>query len=715
MYKFYFFILLFLFVSTVINAQKNHEYEGSPKDTTTNVYFNTTVKDPYQWMENPNDYRLQLWIESQEKLTNKIKNKYLKTLDLKAQISAMYYGVRENEVDGYIEKDKALKSKYEFEYKLQSTSRFPDLNYREGDKGNYKTLVDIKKISNAKDNNVVITGYNVNEDYDLIAVTISYNGSDWQEILFFDLKNRQQFHNSLKYIRGDDVVWDEMNLYYERYDAPKPGRELLDHATGKKLYYHKLGSAQEEDVLLFQNNDVSDDGFNFFELDDKLFFYSAFTHKDELYKSLMVADKDSTILHPKKFLVYPNSKTINVRIEEAFGDKILLSTTWGAPNGRVLLVNLNAPNKPIEIVPEYDVVLRHVNRLGKDKFVCVYRNGNSDLALFFDLEGNLLKKIEFPEGKKVNDLYENDEDATHTDFKVSSFYHPDLTYQLDLKDLSFKPSASISVPYKPESLETRYVKYKSKDGTEIPMYITCLKSTKLNGKNPTLLYAYGGYGMTVEPAFDESKALWLLHGGVLAIPNVRGGGAEGSDWGLEGRRLKKQNAIDDFIAAGEYLISEHYTSSEHLGSNGGSHGGLLVSAAAIQRPDLFKVVVAEAGAYDMLRFEQFTVGSAATNINEFGTVLDIDDFNNLKSYSPMHNIKEGVKYPNFLLMTGESDDRVPPLHTYKFLATLQEKASPESLYLMYVVPGAGHGGPLNVNDWFDKMLYKFAFLYEFLN
>jgi prolyl oligopeptidase len=234
---------------------------------------------------------------------------------------------------------------------------------------------------------------------------------------------------------------------------------------------------------------------------------------------------------------------------------------------------------------------------------------------------------------------------------------------------------------------------------------------ELNGENPTLLYGYGGYGITVEPSYNASKALWLLKGGILAVPNVRGGGAEGLDWGLQGRRLNKQNTIDDFIAAAEYLIEENYTNSSKLGANGGSHGALLVSAAAVQRPALFKAVVAEAGPYDMLRFGNYTVGAVNTNINEFGTVTNQEDYENLKSYSPLHHIMEDVKYPNMLLITGDGDDRVPPFHTYKFLATLQEKASAESLFLLYQIPGAGHGGALNANDWFDKLVYKYAFLY----
>ncbi|MBN4085381.1 S9 family peptidase [Flavobacteriaceae bacterium AH-315-B10] len=694
-------------------AQKAYSYPDTPRDSVTDVYFGTLINDPYQWMENPEDTRLVEWKESQEKIKKKHANRHLKMFNLRAQLSSMYYGVRAEEIEGYVENKKG-KSKYQFAYKYQSYGRTPNLLYRLRGKSNYIRLVDIKDFRYDKNDNVVITKRYVNEEYDLVAIEISHNGSDWREIFFFNLKNGQQLHNSLKNVRiSSKLIWHGRNVYYDRYDEPIMGRELLDKATGQKLYYHKVGTPQSEDKLLYQNPDSTiTNSFRYFKLKDKLFFYNTYRYRGKIYKALSASTNNPDSLFLKKFLIYPNDDAINVKIDEVFGDSVVLKTNWNAPNGRVLLSNINELNKPVEIIPEYDVVLRSVNRLGKDKIACTYRNENKYLALIFDLEGNLLKRIDFPEGKKVNYLYENDEKVEYTEFSVSSFYHPDLWYQLSLKDLTFKPSLSISVPYDHESLETRYVKYTSKDGTQIPMYITCLKDTKLDGKNPTLLYGYGGYGITIEPNFDESKALWLLHGGILAIPNIRGGGAGGSEWGMAGRRLKKQNAIDDFIAAAEYLIDEKYTNSEHLGINGGSHGGLLVGAAITQRPELFKAAIAEAGPFDMLRFGNYTIGSAGLNINEFGVPTDSIDFRNIKSYSPLHNIKKGVNYPNVLLITGDKDDRVPPFHSYKFLANLQKNGSPESLYLLYLISGAGHGGALTLDDWFDKELYKYAFLYS---
>ena len=393
-------------------------------------------------------------------------------------------------------------------------------------------------------------------------------------------------------------------------------------------------------------------------------------------------------------------------------DSIFLRTNIGAPNGKVLLANLNTPNKLSEFIPEYDINLHYVNKLGKDKLACVYRKDGQNIALIYNMQGELLRKIDFPKGKKLNEFYEESDEAEITNFSISSFYHPKTQYQLNLNTLEFKPIESLSVPYDIENLETRYVTYTSKDGTEIDMYITCEKNTVLDGNNPVLMYGYGGYGKTVEPFFKNTTGLLLAHGGNMAVPNIRGGGANGSDWAAAGRRLNKQKAIEDFIAAGEYLINNKYTSPDKLVISGGSHGALLVEASAIQRPDLFKAVIAEAGPYDMLRFNLFTVGGVSLNLNEFGSPDNPKDFKNLKAYSPLHNITKGKRYPNTLLITGDTDDRVPPLHTYKFLAKLQELGDPTGLYHLYITPGSGHGGALAPDDYFDKTLYQYYFMFD---
>lgn len=712
-------ILLIIIVINALGsfAQKNYVYPIAPNDSIVNEYFDTKISDPYQWMENPDDPRLLVWINSQKALTQKQSNKQTRVWDLRAQIASIYNDVKTDTADNFKKTDSKLKSKYVFTYELIRDNRARDLLYRLRKESMDRYLVKIKDFKLGKKDHVVIASHDENEEEDLAVIRMSVNGSDWQTAYFFDLKTGKQLSDTLKYLRnGSNIEWHGKNVYYDRYDAPEKGREHLDKAEGQKLYYHTIGTSQQEDKLLFQNPDpTGTNRFSYFREGKRLFFNHYYTLNNRIVRAYSVTDEDPEKFLLKNFLYYPNADSINIEIEHIIGDSILLKTNWMAPNERVLLVDIKKPNKLLEFVPEYDINLREVNQLGKDKIACIYRNNGQNIALIFNLSGELLKKIEFPKGKKVNGFYELSDEVDYTNFSVSSFYHPPLLYQLSLKDLTFKPIGSVSVPYEPESLETRYVEYKSKDGTMIPMYLTCMKETKLNGKNSVLLYGYGGYGTTVEPRFDESTALLLLYGGILAMPNIRGGGGQGNKWAREGRNLKKQNAIDDFIGAAEYLIKENYTNPEKLIINGASHGGLLVASAMTQRPELFKAVIAEAGPYDMLRFGKFTVGAMSGNLNEFGSVENKAEFMNLMSYSPLYNIKAGVSYPNLLLITGENDDRVPPLHSFKFLAAMQELGDPKSLYHIYITPGSGHGGASTNQDAVDKLLFKYYFLFDQLN
>lgn len=700
-------------------AQNPYFYPQAPTDTTTNSYHGTVIADPYQWMEDPEDLRLQGWLEIQQDFTRKLERKQSHKWSLREQIGRMYYYENERSLVNDSEKDERERSKYVFKFKFRRRNRTPDLLFKKRGATNFRRLIDIRDFQRSKEDNVIVTNWQVNEEEELVAIEMAHNGGDWREVYFFDLVSGKQLPDTLRHLRtSSQLIWHGKGVYYDRYQEPEPGTELLKTAKGQALYFHKTGTRQAEDVLLYQNPDISGaNSFRYQKLgDDRLFFKHFYLSRGKIYKALSYAElatEESFLLH--NFLVYPNSDSVNFYLQAFTGDTVYLKTSWNAPNGKLMVANINQRNKLAELVPQYDMVLRQVNRLGKDKLACIYRKDGQFVALIYNLAGELLRKIDFPEGKKVNYLFENDPNATYTDFCVSSFYHPDLWYRLSLTDLSFVPTVEISVPFKYDELETRYVKYRSQDGTEVPMYITCRKDIELDGNNPVLLYGYGGYGKTVEPSYDRQKTLWLLHGGVLVIPNVRGGGGEGDAWAEAGRGPNKQNAINDFIVAAEYLIQERYTNPQRLAINGGSHGGMLVSAAFTQRPQLFKAVVAEAGVYDMLRFEQFTVGGKNLNIQEFGLTTTPDGFRNLYAYSPMHQLKEGTKYPNVLLITGEEDDRVPPLHSYKFLATLQKKGHPSSLYHLYTSPGAGHGGALTREDYYDVLLYKYYFLFDQLD
>jgi len=718
--RFLFLITLLLVTSFSIQAQKAYDYPSAPRSNHEYEYHGEKVKAPFHWMENPEDPRLAKWLSKQEDLSEKLQKKQTHYWNLKEQVGKTYWGEKSEFTDEY-EEEPDLYSKYEFEYDYNRKLDGADIIYKiKGSQNNFKKLVDISELNKEGEQKRIVTNIIPSKKHDFALILISVGGSDWREGYFYNLLNGKRFADTLKYIRnGSHFSWHKKGVFYDRYRKPNEGKKLLDVPVGQALYYHEIGTSQNEDQFLYQSADTSGQrSFKFYKLrDEYLILNHYYNIRGQFYKAVSSTDinlNNSFLL--KNFLLFPEDTESYFKVNMVDeNDTAYITTNMNAPNGKVMKSSIHNRNKLITYIPEYDMDLRSLNPIGQDYIGAVYRKDGVFSALIFDKKAQLVRRINFPQGKKVNHFSQSNIAAKYLQFSVSSFYHPDIWYQLSLEDFSMKPIVKIQVPFRVDDLETRYVKYRSKDGEEIPMYITCLKETELDGNNPTLLYGYGGYGATSEPFYNKSMALWLLHGGIYAVPNIRGGGAEGAEWALAGRNLNKQNAINDFIAAGEYLISEKYTNRGKLAARGGSHGGLLVSAAAIQRPNLFKAIVAEAGSYDMLRFENFTVGGKILNINEFGSVENNDEYENLKSYSPLHNIKEGVHYPNILLITGENDDRVPPFHSYKFLASLQEKGSPYSLYQMYIVKGAGHGIAVSIEERIDKMMFIEHFLFDQLD
>ncbi|MDR5591552.1 prolyl oligopeptidase family serine peptidase [Christiangramia sp. SM2212] len=708
----YFTTLILVFTSISIFSQKVYDYPEAPKDSTTNVYFDEVIADPYQWMEDPNNPELDEWLDEQVSITKKLSSRQTNFWSLRKQVAAMFRIQRENTRD-YVEVE-SKKDKFDTKHEWNPYTSSSDFFYKLEEQNNWKKLIKGNELIKKKGDHVLYRHSSINEKENLMALAVSLNGSDWATGYIFDLTTGQKFPYTIENIRtGSNFEWNGRDLYYTSYNKPKEGRELLDKATGQKLNKLSLSKTDVQPELVYKNPDTTGiNGFSFDILNEKLRLYHPVNSRGKWYRSISIADLTQENFFPRRFIVYPADDKQELRIVHTKNDSIFLRTNIGAPNGKVLLANINTPNKLSELIPEYDLDLQYVNKLGKGKLACIYRKDGQNFALIFDMKGELIRKIDFPKGKRLNDFYELSDEAEYTNFSINSFYHPKTWYQLNLKTLEFKPAESVIVPFGVENLETRFVTYTSKDGIEVDMYITCDKNTVLDGTNPVLMYGYGGYGTTVEPFFEKTTGLLLAHGGILAVPNVRGGGGKGDDWALAGRKLNKQKAIDDFIAAGEYLIDNKYTNPDKLVINGGSHGALLVESSAIQRPELFKAVIAEAGPYDMLRFSKFTVGGLSGNLKEFGNPDNIEDYKNLKSYSPLHNIEDGKLYPNTLLITGDTDDRVPPLHTYKFLAKLQEEADPKGLYHMYITPGSGHGGALSQEDWEAKTLYEYYFMFE---
>ncbi len=531
---------------------------------------------------------------------------------------------------------------------------------------------------------------------------------------FFELKAGTRLPLVIDNLRtGSTIKWNNNALYYDTYSNPD-SLSPLSNINGQKI----LKMDFENDTIpkvLYTNPDTEGISSAYFTIKENKLFVSHYQKsREKLYHLLSFADLDQEAFFLNPFLTIQDSTQSRWEIAYILKDSVYLKTDWNAPNGRILIANIYKPNSLFEVVPEDDGILERISPLGKNKFACTYFKDGRHIAMIYNKRGDLLKKLRFAVGKKINYLYEYDTSVNRTNFSLTSFYHPPLHYQISLESLEVEPIEKLSVPYKATSFHTKYVEYESKDGTRVPMYITCKKNIKLNGNNPVLIYGYGGYGTTLTPFFLETNALFLKKGGVLVIPNVRGGGAKGSKWADSGRRENKQNAIDDFIYSAEYLVENKYTSPDKIIIQGASHGGLLVGAAILQRPDLFKAAIAEAGPFDMLRYHKYTTGSNQTNMSEFGSSEIESDYDNLIKYSPYHNIKQ-LSYPNLLLITGDSDDRVPPFHSYKFLAKLQSIADNSKLYTIYITPGSGHSGALTQKDWIELEIFRYQFIFTNLD
>ncbi|MEQ9051513.1 MAG: prolyl oligopeptidase family serine peptidase [Marinoscillum sp.] len=685
------------------HAQKTYNYPAAPKDSIVDQYFDTTIYDSYQWMENPDDQRLTDWLDAQAKFSRKINNHNL----------INYYGISLFEktklTEDFVDLENEEEPRFEFRLKWYSDNKIPDLLYRKKGEANFQYLMKMKDFRLDKDDNVWIMDNHVSPDGNIALIRISHSGSDWQEGYFFHLPTKTQLQDTLKNLRSSStVIWNGYGVLYDHYSPPAKGRELLDIPIGQTLKYHRIGTLQNEDEVIYVNLDKTGrDRFSFYNLDSShLILNHQMYSRGKTYSAIGYIDlTHKTSMTPKDFILTEGGE-INFTARLISNDTVWLSSDWNAPNGKVYFTSVHSMNQLVEFTKEQSSPLISVNLLGRDKIAIVYKD-------HFDIlnhQGEVLKTMNIPKGKALHGLYEYDLNVTHSNFYISSFYHPNLWYQIDLKTLDIKAVAEISVPYRFDRLETRLIEYESYDGTKIPMYITCKKGIKLDSSHSVLIYGYGGYGTTLSPKYDRNKIGFILKGGIYAVPNVRGGGGKGSNWANAGRGLNKGNAIQDFIYAAKYLIKEGYTNPEKIGIMGKSHGGLLVASAAMQQPDLFKAVVAEAGPYDMLRFHKFTIGSTATSINEFGTTDTKEGFTNLYRYSPLHQIQKGTKYPSILLITGDTDDRVPPLHTYKFLATLQENADPTSLIFLNLVKGSGHGGALTIDDYNNHIAITYAFL-----
>ncbi len=659
-------------------AQNKIQYPQTKKGETVDVYFETKVNDPYRWLEDDKSAETGAWVKAQNEVTYGYLDKIPFREELKKRMEKLwnYEKISAPFVEGkftYYSKNNGLQNQ--------------SVIYRKGKDGKEEVFLDPNTFS--KDGTTSLGGLNFSKDGNKAAYAISEGGSDWRKVIIIDALSKKAIEDTLVDVKFSGVAWHgNEGFYYSSYDKPK-GSELSAKTDQHKLYYHKLGTSQKEDKVIFGADQKRRYVGGYVTEDDKYLVISAAnsTYGNELYI------KDLTKANSPIVTIVDNFNSSNQIIENE-GTKLFIETDLNAPNTRVVTVDISNP-KPEnwkDFIKETQNILSPST--GGGFFFANYTKDAVSFVQQYDYNGKLLREIKLPAvGTAGGFGGKKDEKILYYSF--TNYTTPGTIYSFEPKSGKSEVYQKPVVDFKSEDYESKQVFYTSKDGTKVPMIITYKKGTKLDGKNPTILYGYGGFNISLTPSFSIANAVWLENGGVYAVANLRGGGEYGKKWHDAGTKLQKQNVFDDFIAAGEYLIAQKYTSSDFLAIRGGSNGGLLVGATMTQRPDLMKVALPAVGVMDMLRYHTFTAGAGWAY--DYGTSQDNKEmFEYLKGYSPVQNVKKGVQYPATMVTTGDHDDRVVPAHSFKFAAELQEKQTGPNPVLIRIDVKAGHGAGKSV-------------------
>ncbi|MCC9062787.1 prolyl oligopeptidase family serine peptidase [Flavobacterium piscisymbiosum] len=672
------FLIMAITTAGISFGQNKIQYPESKKGETVDVYFDTKVSDPYRWLEDDKSAETGAWVKAQNEVTYGYLDKIPFREELKKRMEKLwnYEKISAPFVEGkftYYSKNNGLQNQ--------------SVIYRKGKDGKEEVFLDPNTFS--KDGTTSLGGLNFSKDGNKAAYAISEGGSDWRKVIIIDALSKKAIEDTLVDVKFSGVAWHgNEGFYYSSYDKPK-GSELSAKTDQHKLYYHKLGTSQKEDKVIFGADQKRRYIGGYVTEDDKYLVISAAnsTYGNELYI------KDLTKANSPIVTIVDNFNSSNQIIENE-GTKLFIETDLNAPNTRVVTVDISNP-KPEnwkDFIKETQNILSPST--GGGFFFANYTKDAVSFVQQYDYSGKLIREIKLPAvGTAGGFGGKKDEKTLYYSF--TNYTTPGTIYSLEPKSGKSAIYQKPVVDFKSDDYESKQVFYTSKDGTKIPMIITYKKGTKLDGKNPTILYGYGGFNISLTPSFSIANAVWLENGGVYAVANLRGGGEYGKKWHDAGTKLQKQNVFDDFIAAGEYLIAQKYTSSAFLAIRGGSNGGLLVGATMTQRPDLMKVALPAVGVMDMLRYHTFTAGAGWAY--DYGTSQDNKEmFEYLKGYSPVQNVKAGVKYPATMVTTGDHDDRVVPAHSFKFAAELQEKQTGPNPVLIRIDVKAGHGAGKSV-------------------
>ncbi|MDF7810958.1 prolyl oligopeptidase family serine peptidase [Hymenobacter sp. YC55] len=676
-------------------AIKPLPYPQTKKVDTVNTYFGTKVADPYRWLENDQAPDTKYWVQEE----NKVTQNYLSQIPYRDAIR------KRLETLWNYEKYSAPFKEGKYTYFSKNTGlQSQSVLYRQQGTGAPEVFLDPNNFS--KDGTTSLAGINFTKDGSLAAYQISEGGSDWRKVIVLRTADKSIVGDTLKDVKFSGTAWKgNEGFYYSSYDKPKAGSQLAGKTQLHKLMYHKLGTPQSTDVLVFGGEKTPRRYINGLVTEDQRFLVISArntTTGNELY--LQDLSKPGSAIVP----VVDNEKTIN-QVVDNVGSKLYIFTNLNAPNNRVVTVDAAAPTPTNwkNLIPETKNVL-DVNTAG-GKLFAVYLKDATSVIEQYDMAGKKERDIALPSIGSASG-FSGKKEEKETYYTFTSYIYPPTIFKYDIAIGKSTVYKKAGVQFDPTKYESKQVFYTSKDGTRVPMIITYKKGVVLNGKNPTLLYAYGGFNVSMTPSFSTSNIILLENGGIYAVANLRGGGEYGEKWHQAGTKLQKQNVFDDFIGAGEYLIKNNYTSKDYLAISGGSNGGLLVGAVMAQRPELFKVAFPAVGVMDMLRYNQFTAGAGWAY--DYGTAQDSKEmFEYLYKYSPYHALKS-ANYPATMVTTADHDDRVVPAHSFKFASRLQETQQGAAPVLIRIETKAGHGAGRSTAQVISEQTDKWAFMFQ---
>lgn len=671
-------------------------YSVTKKTDSVDTYFGYKIGDPYRWLENDNSEETAEWVKKQNEVTNEYFSKIPFKEKIKDRLTKMWNFPK-------ISAPFKAAGKYYF-YKNTGLQNQSVLYVIDSLNSEPRVFLDPNSLST--DGTVALNGMAYSNDKKYFAYSVARSGSDWNEIYVKDINSQLDLEDHLSWVKFSSIAWYKDGFFYSRYDAPEEGKALSKKNQFHKMYYHKLGTNQSEDALVYKNDN------------EPLRTYAAYVPENEKYLFIYegAASKGNALQFKKldnsenefKYIVQGFDYEFNVI--ECVENFLYIRTNYQAPKYKLIKIDLNKIDSTnwIEIIPEKENVLDGCTFAG-NKIVCSYMKNAYNKIEIYSNEGKYEKDIELSTICTVNSINGKINDNTLF-YSISTFTSPGLIYKYSLNNDKSEIYFKSEIDFDESQYITKQEFAKSKDGTMIPMFIVHKKNIKMNGKNPALLYGYGGFNISMTPKFKASNLIWLENGGVYVVACLRGGGEFGDDWHKQGTKLQKQNVFDDFIACAEYLIEKQYTNSSVLAMNGGSNGGLLVGAVTNQRPELFKVALPAVGVMDMLRFHKFTIGWSWTS--DYGSSDDSTEFKYIYKYSPLHNIKvNNTNYPAILVTTADHDDRVVPAHSFKYAATLQEYCKGSNPVLIRIDAKAGHGSGKPVSKQIEQAADMWAFTF----